>query len=61
MRNKRNHWLPAVALLVGLSFFGTAAAATLADIYQVAERINQPSQDLPSQNRRAFGGKRTNS
>ena len=41
MRNKRNHWLPAVALLVGLSFFGTAAAATLADIYQVAERINQ--------------------
>lgn len=41
MRNKRNHWLPAAALLVGLGFCGGASAAALADIYQVAERINQ--------------------
>ena len=41
MNNKRSHWLPALALLVGAGFVGAASAATLADIYQVAERINQ--------------------
>ncbi len=41
MKNKRSHWLPALALLMGAGFVGAASAATLADIYQVAERINQ--------------------
>lgn len=41
MKNKRSHWLPALALLMGAGFVGPASAATLADIYQVAERINQ--------------------
>lgn len=41
MRNKRYRWLPAAALLAALGFAGGASAATLADIYQVADRINQ--------------------
>lgn len=41
MNNKLSLWLPALALVVGAGMAGTAAAATLADIYQVADRINQ--------------------
>ncbi len=40
MRNKRNQWLSALALVVGVGLVGVAPAATLAEIYQVAEAIN---------------------
>ena len=39
MKNRTSLWLATLALVVGFS--ATASAATLADIYQVAERINQ--------------------
>ena len=41
MRHTPNRWLSALILLFGMVAAGPAAAATLADIYQVAERINQ--------------------
>ena len=41
MNSKLSLWLPALALVVGAGMAGAAAAATLADIYQVADRINQ--------------------
>lgn len=41
MRHRPNSWLSPLILLVGAALAGPAAAASLADIYQVAERINQ--------------------
>lgn len=40
MRNKPKHWLSALALLLGFGLAGAASAATLAEIYRVAEAIN---------------------
>lgn len=41
MKNSISLWLSMLALAAAAGFAGTASAATLADIYQVAERINQ--------------------
>ncbi len=41
MRNRRYGWLSTLTLMMAVGLAGPAAGATLADIYQVAERINQ--------------------
>ncbi len=41
MRHRPNRWLSPLLLLFGAVLAGPAVAASLADIYQVAERINQ--------------------
>lgn len=41
MRNRRYGWLSTLMLMMAVGLAGPAAGATLADIYQVAERINQ--------------------
>ncbi len=41
MKNRKSLRLSMLALALAAGFVGTASAATLADIYQVAERINQ--------------------
>ncbi len=41
MKNRTIHWLSMLALALAVGFSTTVSAATLADIYQVAERINQ--------------------
>jgi hypothetical protein len=41
MKNRMTLWLSTFSLLLAAGLSGTASAATLADIYQVAERINQ--------------------
>ncbi len=41
MRNRRYGWLSSLMLMMAVGLAGPAAGATLADIYQVAERINQ--------------------
>ena len=41
MKNRTNLWLSMLALAVVAGFVGKVSAAALADIYQVAERINQ--------------------
>ena len=41
MRNRRYGWLSSLVFFVTAGLAGPAAGATLADIYQVAERINQ--------------------
>lgn len=41
MRHRRNGWLTSLMFLMAAGLAGPAAGATLADIYQVAERINQ--------------------
>ena len=41
MRHRRNGWLSSLMFSMALGLAGPAAGATLADIYQVAERINQ--------------------
>ena len=41
MRNRRYGWLSSLMFLMAAGLAGPAAGATLADIYQVAERINQ--------------------
>lgn len=41
MRHRRNGWLSLLMFSMALGLAGPAAGATLADIYQVAERINQ--------------------
>ncbi len=41
MRNRCYGWLSSLMILLAAGSAGPAAAATLADIYQVAERINQ--------------------
>ena len=41
MKHRITHWLSMLALAVVAGFSGPVSAATLADIYQVAERINQ--------------------
>ena len=41
MRHRRNGWLSSLMFLMTVGLAGPAAGATLADIYQVAERINQ--------------------
>ena len=41
MRHRRNGWLSWLMFSMALGLAGPAAGATLADIYQVAERINQ--------------------
>lgn len=40
MKNRRNQWISALALALGLGLASAAPAATLAEIYQVAEAIN---------------------
>ena len=41
MRNRCHGWLSSLMFFMAVSAAGPAAGATLADIYQVAERINQ--------------------
>ena len=41
MKHRTSLWVSTLALALALGFSATASAATLADIYQVAERINQ--------------------
>ena len=41
MRNRRYGWLSSLMFLMAAGLAGPVAGATLADIYQVAERINQ--------------------
>ena len=41
MKNRTSLWLSMLVLALSAGFAATASAATLADIYQVAERINQ--------------------
>ena len=41
MKNRTTHWLSMLALALAAGFSSSVSAATLADIYQVAERINQ--------------------
>ena len=41
MKNRTIHWLSMLALALAAGFSSSVSAAALADIYQVAERINQ--------------------
>ncbi len=41
MKKQSIHWLSALLLSMSVGMVGSATAATLADIYQVAERMNQ--------------------